>query len=66
MWDTLQMPLDIVFRDATVVDGTGAKKFVADVAVEGGRIARDALYAPASKPHHSGRPSNSAIRHHAA
>jgi len=39
VWDTLQMPLDIVFRDATVVDGTGAKSFVADVAIEGGRIA---------------------------
>ena len=35
----MQMPLDIVFRDATVVDGTGAKSFVADVAIEGGRIA---------------------------
>ena len=29
------MPFDLVFRDAIVVDGTGANRFVADVAVEG-------------------------------
>ena len=33
------MPFDFVFRDAIVVDGTGANRFVADVAVEGDRIA---------------------------
>ena len=33
------MPFDVVFRDAIVVDGTGAERFVADVAVEGNRIA---------------------------
>jgi len=33
------MPFDLVFRDAIVVDGTGANRFVADVAVEGDRIA---------------------------
>ena len=32
------MPFDFVFRDAVVVDGTGADRFVADVAVEGDRI----------------------------
>ena len=33
------MSFDFVFRDAVVVDGTGAGRFVADVAVEGDRIA---------------------------
>lgn len=33
------MPFDLVFRDAIVVDGTGADRFVADVAVEGDRVA---------------------------
>ena len=33
------MPFDFVFRDAIVVDGTGANRFVADVAVDGDRIA---------------------------
>lgn len=33
------MPFDFVFRDATVVDGTGADRSIADVAVEGDRIA---------------------------
>ena len=30
---------DIVIRNATVIDGTGAPGFKADVALEGGRIA---------------------------
>src|SRR5690242_12264919 len=29
---------DLVFRGATVIDGTGAKRFTADVGVEGDRI----------------------------
>ena len=33
------MPFDFVFRNAVVVDGTGADRFVADVAVAGDRIA---------------------------
>ncbi|MGA1362290.1 MAG: N-acyl-D-amino-acid deacylase family protein [Ilumatobacteraceae bacterium] len=33
------MPFDLVFRDAIVVDGTGADRFVADVAVAGDRVA---------------------------
>lgn len=33
------MSFDVVFRDAIVVDGTGVGRFVADVAVEGDRIA---------------------------
>ena len=33
------MPFDFVFRDAIVVDGTGSTRFVADVAVQGDRIA---------------------------
>jgi N-acyl-D-amino-acid deacylase len=33
------MPFDFVFRDAIVVDGTGADRFVADVAVEGDQVA---------------------------
>ena len=33
------MTFDFVFRDAIVVDGTGANRFVADVAVQGDRIA---------------------------
>ncbi|MEF9885066.1 N-acyl-D-amino-acid deacylase family protein [Streptomyces sp. P9-A4] len=31
--------MDLVFRDAEVVDGTGAPSYRADVAIEGGRIA---------------------------
>ncbi|MCC7283571.1 MAG: D-aminoacylase [Acetobacteraceae bacterium] len=30
---------DLIFRDATVIDGTGAARRIADVAVSGGRIA---------------------------
>jgi N-acyl-D-amino-acid deacylase len=30
---------DLIFRNATVIDGTGAPRFVADVAVDGDRIA---------------------------
>lgn len=33
------MLFDVVFRGATVVDGTGADRFVADVALQGDRIA---------------------------
>ena len=31
---------DIVIRGGTVVDGTGAEPFVADVAISAGKIAR--------------------------
>lgn len=31
--------MDLVFRDAEVVDGTGAPSYRADVAIDGGRIA---------------------------
>ena len=30
---------DVIIRNGTIVDGTGAKKFVADLAIENGRIA---------------------------
>ena len=39
VWKTAQVPFDLVFRNATVVDGTGAERFVADVAIEGDRVA---------------------------
>lgn len=32
------MPFDLLFREATIVDGTGSPAYVADVAVEGDRI----------------------------
>ena len=32
------MPHDVVFREALVLDGTGAQPFVGDVAVDGDRI----------------------------
>ena len=34
------MGYDLIIRGGSVVDGTGLKAFTADVAIEGGRIAR--------------------------
>ena len=39
MWKDTKMSFDVVFRDAIVVDGTGANRYVSDVAVQGDRIA---------------------------
>src|SRR5271155_199872 len=33
------MPLDLIIRDARVIDGSGAPRFSADVGIAGGRIA---------------------------
>lgn len=35
-----QPPLDVIVRGGTVVDGTGAPRYLADVAISGGSIAR--------------------------
>src|SRR5262245_61648032 len=38
-WDAAAMTLDLVIRNGTVLDGTGAPPRQSDVAIEGGRIA---------------------------
>ena len=32
------MTMDLLIRDATVIDGSGAPRFGADVAIDGGKI----------------------------
>jgi N-acyl-D-amino-acid deacylase len=41
------MAFDLVFRDATVIDGTGSEPYAADVAVDGGVIAEIGNVGPA-------------------
>ncbi|MGD9932508.1 MAG: amidohydrolase family protein [Dehalococcoidia bacterium] len=43
------MPADLVFRNATVVDGSGGPRFTADVAVSGGRISAVGEAPPAAR-----------------
>jgi len=35
-----QPPFDVIVRGGTVVDGTGAPRYLADVAISGGAIAQ--------------------------